>query len=221
VSSQTPVITQALLDAYPGRFMLSPRELEQVQRIEGLAAPLETLKAWLGEALGQRDARGERLHAAQVLRVVEQRAQQWRAQRVGEAYEGEVATPEGVAEGLRLLARQVGVARAERATQQTQPLFEWLERRLEELCALQRARPHADASAALARLDEALEARALALAPEDLVARLEREVAVSLRAERGVARPQDCVVASRALLWARLRVELSLPPLYLSLYGGW
>ncbi len=221
MSSQTPQITQALLDSYAGRFMLSPRELEQVQRLEGYAVPPETLMSWLKEALGQRDARGERLHSGQVLRVVEQRAQQWRAQHVGETYEREEASPERVGEALRALAQQVSAARVERATQQTLPLFEWLERRLEELAALYRQSPHLDASAALARLDEELEARALSHASEELVARLEREVGARLRAERAVSRPQDFVVASRALLWSLLRAELSLPQLYLHLYGGW
>jgi hypothetical protein len=221
MSSQTPVITQLLLDAYSGRFMLSPRELEQVQRLEGYAVPPETLKAWVGEALGQRDARGERLHAGSVLRVVEQRAQQWRAQHVGEAYEREEATPARVGEALRQLKEQVSAARVDRATQQALPVFAWLESRLEELVAQHARQPHLDVSAALARLDEALEARARSQAPEDLVSHLEREVSGRLRAERGVARPQDVVVSSRALLWSLLRAELSLPPLYLNLYGGW
>ena len=218
-----PRLTEALQGLYQ-RAMLGSKELSRLRALAEARVPQERLLSWLDEAATQRNARGERVSMSHALSIVETRAQQWAQQHLGERYERElVGAKEGSAEreALTRLIALVELSAKERSATQSASLFEWLGAQLHALMGALERSPHLDLSAQLSTLDEALYARALALAPRALVERVEAEALKALKRERGLARPQDFSRALKAVMWAQLRAELHLPPLHLKLYGGW
>jgi hypothetical protein len=76
-------------------------------------------------------------------------------------------------------------------------------------------------SPAMRSLSEETQERLFISAPQELIERSQRQTHVLLERESHRSRPQDFVIAQRAVWWTLIRDELGLPRLRLPLFDGW
>ena len=218
-------LAPTLMELFPDRVMLSSRELAEIVKLEESGVPAKQLLTWAQELRNGR--RGLRL--SQVLPQLHQRAKRWQNAHIGGKYREGVTVSQGEIErAFEELISEVRRAEASSHEPQLHAVFSWLTRQLSTL--QQRAtypatHPEYQSLSSvlegLRKLEEELQARVLTAIPDSLRDQVSKQVRASLKREALRARPQDFLIAQRAVYWAALLKELSLPPMRLSLFNQW
>ncbi len=216
--NDTPRIAQVILEIYSQRFMLSPKELATISRLEQYSTPVEKLLSWIEELASQ----SKKPSLGHLVHQLEQRAQRWQAQHIGEQYSAEsIVRSEQIQEAFSQLIHLVASRAFEQSNSEVLKLFQWLEERLYEYALACRDYPELDPIERLRHLNEIFSDKVFAEAPADILERVQTRTQELLRSEFLRARPQDFVIAQRKVMWSLLRGELHLPRLYLCIYGEW
>jgi hypothetical protein len=217
-------LAPALLSLYPQRVMLNSRELAAVVRLESGAVPTSQLLAWAKE-----------LHQSKpqqvlntLLHQLAQRTLRWQSSHVGDKYGSAQIDPNQLEVAFNELITEVRQAEAEAHDLEVREVITWIIQRLLDL----KHRVTLPNTAAgylsiemllptLQRLSIEAQERIFISAPESIKKQVHTRVQSVLVRESNRARPQDFVIAQKAVWWSMMRSELNLPPLRLCLFDGW
>ncbi len=218
-------LATAFIALFPQRVMLNSKELAAVVQLEASPIPKSQLLAWAHEMQRAQPQQ----HMSALLRQLVQRAQKWRAARVGDRYASAAQVNiDQLRVAFQELMSEVKRAEAEMHDPALRQVLMWLNQRLstimERALLDERHKNHLkveDLSPAMRSLSEETQERLFISAPQELIERSQRQTHVLLERESHRSRPQDFVIAQRAVWWTLIRDELGLPRLRLPLFDGW
>lgn len=208
-------VERAFLRAVGRGIMLSPRDLDLVERWDRAGLPVEVVLAGIERAFDGRPARPVR-GLAYVVGAVEDAAKAWRARSVGgdraSSSTGLAPAFERIGAALEAAEGMLGGAIADTLRDTRRAVRQLADRSLAGL--------EADPAAALATLSDRLADRALAALDVDTRASMEAQVDAVLAAASGFEDPGALAEARRARSRRAVREALDLPALVLDLGGG-
>lgn len=225
--SETARLAPALLELFPERVMLSSRELSEVVSLERSGVAVAQLLAWARELCAQRQ--GAKISG--VLRQLSQRAKRWHASHVGDKYQRDHESdlsPARLAEAADELITKLRRAEAELHEPKLCAVLTWVtgeihrakRRALSKPSDLLHLKP-ADLFDQLRSLDQEFRERVSLALPAELERRMQLRLQEVLEREAHRARPQDLILAQRAVYWRLLSSELGLPSIHLSIFDQW
>lgn len=205
--------------------MLNARELGSVVQLEASGVPNSQLISWAHEQLKA----NPQLQLNSLLQQLVIRAQKWRSSRVGDKFgSSDQIDHVMLKRAFEELLAEVKRAELESHDLEIRRVIEWLGGQmilLQQRALCDRSRPeylHLESLLPEMRaLADEVQERLFSALPQDVLDRLQTETLTLLKRESTRARPQDFVIAQRAICWTLLREELSLPALRLRLFDGW
>jgi hypothetical protein len=221
-------LAPVLLELFPQRVMLSSRELSEIVTLEASGVPFAQITSWAHELSQARTSKGP-LSLSALLTQLSQRTRRWRSTHIGEKYQQETTlSPQQIAQAFEALLSETRRAEAEQHDPQLRGVLSWLNGQLSSLAqsslnkGTEHSRNHLNIIFdQLEYLSLDFQDRIFLACPDSLKERLRARVHELLAREALRARPQDLIIAQRAVWWSLIEGELSLPPIRLRLFDQW
>lgn len=227
--ADTQRLAPVLLELFPQRVLLSSRELSEIVNLEASGVPHAQLNSWAHELAQSRSAKGGSLALPALLAQLSQRARRWRSTHIGEKYQQETAlSPQQISQAFEALLGETHRAEAEQHDSHLREALSWLNGQLSLLAQTSQHTLNEQPQSHLTWMFEQFEylnidfqERVFLACPEALRERLRNRVHELLAREALRARPQDLIIAQRAVWWSLIEAELGLPPIRLRLFDQW